>query len=75
MRATLKTHDGAFVYVEYTGRLDVEAGLVAAAPTFETGAEEYAWLNSIQAVSAGEVDMASGQLIYQIYEARPLAGD
>jgi hypothetical protein len=75
VRLTLKTDDGAFIYVEYTGRLDVEAGLIAVAPTFETGSEEYAWLNAVQAVSAGQVDMASGLLVYNIYEARPVADE
>lgn len=75
VRLTLKTHDGAFIYVEYTGRMDVDAGLIAVAPTFETGSEEYAWINAVQAVAAGQVDMASGLLVYNIYEARPVAGE
>ena len=75
VRLTLKTDDGAFIYMQYTGRLDVEAGLIAVAPTFETGSEDYAWLNAVQAVSAGEVDMASGLLVYNIYEARPVSDD
>ena len=73
VRLTLKTDDGAFIYMEYTGRLDVEAGLIAVAPTFQTGSEKYAWLNAVQAVSAGQVDMSSGLLVYNIYEARPVA--
>ena len=75
VRLTLKTDDGELIYVEYTGRMNAETGLIAVAPTFETGSEKYAWLNGIQAVSAGEVDMSTGLLIYNIYEARPVAGD
>lgn len=75
VRMTLKTDDGAFIYVEYAGRMNVEAGLIAVAPTFQTGAEQYAWLNSVQAVSAGQVDLDSGLLVYTIYEARPVSGD
>ena len=74
VRLTLKTDDGEYIYMEYCGRMDMEAGLIAVAPTFQTGSEQYAWLNAVQAVSAGQVDMESGLLIYNIYEARPVAG-
>lgn len=75
VRLTLKTDDGAFIYVEYTGRMNAETGLIAVAPTFETGSEKYAWLNGVQAVSAGQVDPESGLLVYTMYEARPVSGD
>ncbi len=75
VRLTLKTDDGELIYVEYTGRMTVETGLIAVAPTFQTGSEKYGWLNGVQAVSAGEVDTESGLLIYNMYEARPVAGD
>ncbi|MFT4614543.1 MAG: hypothetical protein ACI9NT_001688 [Bacteroidia bacterium] len=73
VRLTLKTDDGAYIYVEYCGRMDVEAGLISVAPTFETGSAEYSWLNSVQAVAAGAIDPDSGLLIYTIYEARAVA--
>lgn len=73
VRLTLRTDDGELIYVEYTGRMTVETGLIAVAPTFQTGSERYAWLNQIQAVSAGQVDQESGLLIYTMYEARPVA--
>ncbi|WP_279244493.1 DUF3237 domain-containing protein [Candidatus Litorirhabdus singularis] len=72
VRLTLKTDDGAFIYVEYSGRMDMETGLLAVAPTFETGAPQYSWLNRVQAVAAGAIDPESGMLIYTIYEARPV---
>lgn len=72
VRLTLKTEDGAFIYVEYNGRMDVEKGLLATAPTFQTGAAEYGWLNGVQAVASGAVDLSSGLLVYTIYEARPV---
>lgn len=75
VRLTLKTDDGAYIYVEYTGRMNAETGLIAVAPTFETGSEKYAWLNGVQAVSAGQVDTETGLLVYTMYEARPVAGD
>ena len=70
VRFTLKTNDGAFIFVEYQGRGDMEAGLIAAAPTFQTGSEKYAWLNSIQAISAGNVNLETGELIYNLYEVK-----
>ncbi len=39
VRFTLKTDDGAFIYVEYQGRADMSTGLIATAPTFQTGDE------------------------------------
>ena len=70
VRFTLKTNDGAFIFVEYQGRGDMEAGLIAAAPTFQTGSEKYAWLNNIQAISAGNVNLETGELIYNLYEVK-----
>ena len=73
VRLTLRTDDGELIYVEYHGRMNVATGLIAVAPTFQTGSERYGWLNGIQAVSAGQVDQESGLLIYTMYEARPVA--
>ena len=70
VRFTLKTDDGAFIFVEYQGRGDMEAGLIAAAPTFQTGSEKYAWLNNIQAISAGNVNLETGELVYNLYEVK-----
>lgn len=69
VRLTLKTDDDAFIYVEYCGRMDMEAGIIVTAPTFQTGAPQYSWLNRIQAVAAGSVDPATGILTYSLYEA------
>jgi hypothetical protein len=70
VRFTLKTDDGAFIFVEYQGRGDMEAGLIAAAPTFQTGSEKYAWLNNIQAILAGNVNLETGALVYNLYEVK-----
>jgi hypothetical protein len=70
VRLTLKTEDGAFIYVEYSGRMDMEAGLIAVAPTFQTGSPDYSWLNRIQAVAAGSVNADTGLLTYTLYEAQ-----
>ena len=48
----------------------MEAGLIAAAPTFQTGSEKYAWLNNIQAISAGNVNLETGELVYNLYEVK-----
>ena len=71
VRLTLKTDDGAFIYVEYAGRMDMAAGVMAVAPTFQTGAEQYRWLNAVQAVAAGAVDFENNTLRYTVFEAVP----
>jgi len=68
VRFTLKTDDGAYIYVEYGGRADFETLIVAAAPTFQTGSEKYSWLNSVQAVAAGQANLETGKLVYRLYE-------
>tara|TARA_B100000161_G_C33492855_1_gene387874 strand:- start:42 stop:491 length:450 start_codon:yes stop_codon:yes gene_type:complete len=70
VRLTLKTDDDQFVYVEYQGRADMGKGLIATAPTFQTGSEKYAWLNSVQAVAAGNVNLDTGELMYHLYEVK-----
>ena len=67
VRFTLKTDDGAYIYVEYAGRADMANGLIATAPTFQTSDERYAWLNKIQAIGAGALE-EDGRLIYSLYE-------
>ena len=74
VRATLKTKDGAIIYVEYGGRMDMSTGLLATAPTFQTSAQRYLWLNRIQAVAAGSIDPETGLLVYTLYEAKPVPG-
>lgn len=73
VRATLKTDDGAFIYIEYGGRMDMNTGLLATAPTFQTSAPGYSWLNRIQAVAAGSINPETGALVYTLYEAKPIA--
>ena len=69
VRLTLKTEDGAFVYVEYQGRANMETGVIATAPTFQTSDENYRWLNWVQAVGAGQLG-ENGQLVYSLYEVQ-----
>ena len=70
VRFTLRTDDGAIIYVEYGGRADFSTGLVASAPTFQTSDERYKWLNRIQAVGAGHANFETGVLVYHLYEVQ-----
>ncbi len=70
VRATLETHDGALVYMVYRGVRTGPPGVIKRlnagenvdpseyyfriAPFFETGAENYAWLNGLVCVGIGE---------------------
>ena len=74
IRATFRTHDGAFVLAQYHGRLDASDGVdlpktVYVTPRFETGDERYAWLNRIQAVGKGIVHQDL-TIDYEWYELR-----
>ncbi len=59
VRATLKTNDGALIYLQYRGRSDVTNGLgtspVIVAPIFESSDERYLWLNAVQSVGKGDI--------------------
>jgi Protein of unknown function (DUF3237) len=73
-RETLRTDDGAVIYVQFSGRLDASQGLkfpmtVIAAPRFETGDERYAWLNRIQAIGKG-IFHEDLSLDFEWYEVR-----
>ena len=51
----------------------MSTGLLATAPTFQTAAPRYRWLNRIQAVASGSVNLDTGLLEYTLYEAKPVA--
>jgi len=71
VRGTLETHDGARIYIQYFGVLEMNDGVQAALasggstdygdtyfmtqPRFETGDPRYAWLNAVVAVAEGRV--------------------
>lgn len=57
VRVSLRTDDGADIYVTYTGfgsRNDDGTASIRTAPRFETGDERYAWLNSLFCVGIGK---------------------
>lgn len=71
VRATMETHDGAFIYLEYFGKLEFTEGVQAAlggqgetdygdqyfftSPRLQTGDERYAWVNNIVCVGQGRL--------------------
>ena len=83
VRATFETDDGALVYMQYFGVLEMNEKVVAALaegmetqygdnyfmtqPRFETGDERYAWLNSIVAVAEGRTLPSAVE--YRVYQA------
>jgi len=81
IRATLKTNDGALIYMRYSGLVDMRRAAIpagGAAPTsgtcavrtavrFEPGAERYRWLNQVQGIGIGEVAFETGKIKYSIY--------
>ena len=71
VRGTLETHDGARIYIQYFGVLEMNDAVQNAIagggstdfgdtyfmtqPRFETGDPRYAWLNAVVAVAEGRV--------------------
>lgn len=72
VRVTIETDDGAVIFAQYNGRMDVSEGIggkpVYVAPRFETGDPRYAWLNLVQAVGKGQ--LSGTTLRYEWYEVR-----
>lgn len=68
VRQTLRTDDGALIYVTYQGRCDRARGTYTVAPTFETDDERYAWLNGVQAIGQGRTE--GDDIVYEMFEVR-----
>jgi hypothetical protein len=82
VRATLETHDGARIYLQYYGVLVMNEKVVqtlagggetqfgdtyfVTQPRFETGDERYAWVNSVMAVAEGRT--LPNAVEYRIFE-------
>jgi Protein of unknown function (DUF3237) len=70
VRYTLRTDDGALVYVQYDGRSDGSDGQgrkpTYSAARFETADPRYAWLNTILAV--GKAEFRGEELHYEWFE-------
>jgi hypothetical protein len=65
VRILLKTDDGADILMEYKGIGLDGATRITTAPMFQTGAEQYAWLNSTVAVARGS--SGGGSVTYDVY--------
>jgi hypothetical protein len=71
VRALAETDDGALVFVQYLGKVDLSGGPgapVYSTPRFETGDDRYRWLNPVQAVGKGT--LVGSTLTYELYELR-----
>lgn len=84
VRATLETHDGALIYVQYNGVAELgEDGYqkfldgnpttrfsIRAVPRYITSHPQYLWLNRLQCVNIGEADLVESYAAYDVYALR-----
>ncbi|HET6949382.1 MAG TPA: DUF3237 domain-containing protein [Acidimicrobiales bacterium] len=79
VRVTIRTDDGALVYVQYRGRIDFVAAQSGTpyfvGVLFETGDERYRWLNGVLGVGRGAARPDLSGLDYDIYIAADAAGE
>ena len=84
VRATLETHDSAFIYLEYTGKIEMTEAVAKAiggegstefgdqyfftTPRMQTGDERYSWVNNIVCVAQGR--LRPGRVEYNVYMAQ-----
>jgi hypothetical protein len=82
VRGQIETHDGAFIYVNYTGFLEMNETLgnalgsggetqfadayLRTAPRLECGDARYAWVNHTLFVAAGRL-LGGGHVEYRVY--------
>jgi len=81
VRATIRTHDEALIYVQYQGVLELgddgyarmlagnppPRAQIRSAPRFLSAHPGYLWVNRLQCVNIGEVDFASASVSYDVY--------
>ena len=84
VRATLETYDGALVVVSYLGLCELgengyhdslarrwpDRAATRATPRFHTAHPHYLWLNRLQCVGIGEVNMRELACTYDVYAVR-----
>ena len=84
IRATIETENGALIYAAYQGLADAgEDGYqkflegtppprvpIRGAPRFTTSHPDYLWLNRIQCLNVGEVDLENWVVSYDLYTFR-----
>ena len=82
VRATFETHDGAYIYVEYIGKLELTPKVQAAlagngttefgesyfvtAPRMQTGDPRYLWVNNMICVAQGKI--GAGRVDYRVFQ-------
>jgi hypothetical protein len=81
VRATMETHDGALIYCEYGGVMDLGAdgyqrmlsgnpparAAIQVVPRFITAHPDYLWLNRLQCVNVGMAVFATSTVSYDTY--------
>ena len=84
VRATIETIDGALVYVEYMGVMDLgpdgyqrmltgnppARAAIQVAPRFLTSHPDFLWLNRLQCLNVGMADFATSSVSYDTYAVR-----
>lgn len=84
VRATFQTDDGALIYTTYTGVVDAgEDGYqrflrqdlppvlpLRIVPRYHTAHPDYLWVNRIQCLGIGQVDMVRSVVHYDVYAVR-----
>lgn len=85
IHAIVRTHDGAQLLAEYSGKVDFgpdgyerakrgefpPTAPLALAPNFLTASDDWAFMNRLQCIGLGEVNMRTRHLEYDLYALRP----
>ena len=83
VRATIETREGALIYVAYGGVCDLgsdgydrflngtlpQRATIRAVPRFHTAHPDYLWINRLQCLNVGDVDLTTGLVRYDVYAA------
>lgn len=84
VRATIETDDGALIYAAYTGVGDLGEGgyerflqgdlpdkvPLRLTPRFLTAHPKYQWINRVQCVNIGDVNLTTFEVNYDVYALR-----
>jgi len=84
VRGTIESHDGALIYVTYSGVGDLGVGgyekflrgemppviALRVVPRFQTSHAGYLWLNRLQCLGVGEANTERLEVSYDIYAIR-----
>lgn len=85
VRFSIETHDGAVVYVDFSGLVDwgedgyqkflraepIASGIpIRTTPRFHTSHADYQWLNRLLCVGIGQVFLERSEVVYDVYAVR-----